>query len=36
LRISAGATHRRKTVLIAGADDEPLAQLTEWMASYDD
>ncbi len=36
LRISAGATHRRKTVLIEGADGELLAQLTEWTASYDD
>lgn len=36
MRISAGATRRRKTVLIESADDELLAQLTEWMASHDD
>ena len=36
LRISAGAIHRRKTVLVEGADDELLAQLTEWMARHDD
>ncbi len=35
LRISAGATHRRKTVRIEDADDQLLSQLTEWMASHD-